>query len=151
MKGLPQLQTTDSQHIQENNDHDRGESQVINISVFSTTNCTMEISSGHGVSFRYKFRDFRGATPVFAGWEGLIRTQCRRFETIPDTAVNVSAVNVSADQILGHYRWIYTRNLDPEPAQGKYPSHGADARHEGAEMCESRAVDCMRFNDAGFD
>ena len=141
VKGLPWLQVTDFQRIHQHNNYDYKDdiySPIMDISIFSNTDLTMEVFDRSKVTFTYMFRDFRGATPVPAGWVGLIKTHCRRFETTLDNI----AVNVTTYKIQGDYRWIYRRNLGPEHVQEKYPKYVADSRHEGAEVCESLSTAC---------
>ncbi|KAF8423518.1 hypothetical protein EV426DRAFT_700130 [Tirmania nivea] len=101
-----------------NNGEYIGESPM-DLSPFSNENLAMNVSEGNKVSFRYKFRDFRGKTAVYSGWEGLIETQCRRVGAIRDVVLGPTALNFTRAPLRRQYRWIIAEaqvaqsNVDP--------------------------------------
>ena len=81
---------------------------AMNISHFSNTNLTMEVSPTNIVSFRYKFYDFQGTNTVFAQREGLTETHCQDYDTTQGTVVPLTAGNFTQYYNFNfRYRWIF--------------------------------------------
>ena len=99
----------------------------MDIALFSNLDLTMEVTEGNTVSFRYSFRDFRGATAVFAGWVGFIQTQCQKFQAARGVAIATE---------IERYRWIYElAPLDPDRSNALWGN--ASSRGKVYELCES--------------
>ena len=113
MKGLPWLWDEDEYAW---DDHGSPEILIatMNISYFESTNFTMQVLDANKVSFRYKFKDFRGATAVFAGWEALLETSCRRLETTQNIAIPLATINITRyPRTEGSLRWIHPKSRRP--------------------------------------
>jgi len=67
----------------------------MNISSFANDNLYMVHSGGDTVSFRYKFRDFKGETPVFTGWEAVLETHCQEFRIPHDMIIPLRTGNLT--------------------------------------------------------
>jgi len=132
--------------IDVDHDHaDHAESQTMDISVFSNANLTMKVSDGTKVSSRYKFWDFRGAIAVFAGWEGLMETHCRRFETTRDLVIPLGSGNFTKYPLPRDYRWIYPDSRNWIPRWSNYSKYGGpDPRHKVIYFCKSGSA-CQLF------
>ena len=72
-KGLPWFLPRNNSHLLYNESKDI--SRATDIWQFSNVHLAMSVSDGT-VSFRYKFRDFQGATTVTTESEALVETHC---------------------------------------------------------------------------
>jgi len=98
----------------------------MNIKFFASTNFTMEVLQGSTVSFRYKFKDFRGTTAVFAPWEALLETRCQSLNTTMKVDIPLYTINTTEfPGFEGDFRWIH--RLDDRP------------REEPTQLCKSSA------------
>lgn len=126
MKGLPWLRDEYSW-----DDHGSAETLIatMNISYFENANFTMEVLDANKLSFRYKFRDFRGTTAVFAGWEASLETSCRRLETTQNVSIPLATVNFTQypRTELG-LRWIHPKSRRPRKGTIQLCKSGPDNR-----------------------
>ena len=104
------------------------------IEYFPNDNFTMNVD-GNTVSFRYKFRDFRGENREFAPWEALLKTSCQTWKG----TWNASLLPFTSDTSVkdfelkqGNLRWI--SRLDDKP------------REEPFMLCKSSTGSCPRCN-----
>ncbi|KAF8423515.1 hypothetical protein EV426DRAFT_115312 [Tirmania nivea] len=83
---------------------------MMNISYFENNNLSMDVLDGNKVSFRYKFKDFKGNQTVVSGWEAVLETSCRSLkgtEHLPKTTNFTEYPRVKSS-----YRWIFPQNYD---------------------------------------
>ncbi|KAF8423525.1 hypothetical protein EV426DRAFT_601855 [Tirmania nivea] len=111
-KGVPWLEDDSAWDVaaKANNDKDNQRAIVtmMDISYFANDNLTMNVLDGNKVSFRYKFKDFRGTTSVSSGWEAVLETSCRSLkgtEQLPKTTNFTKFPPVKLS-----YRWIFPQN-----------------------------------------
>ena len=80
-----------------------------NLSYFENPNFPMKLLPRNKVSFRYKFKDFRGTNAVPAPWEGLLETRCRHFQPTQNLSLPLASANFTKYPLTAgshSYRWI---------------------------------------------
>ncbi|KAF8423516.1 hypothetical protein EV426DRAFT_700129 [Tirmania nivea] len=118
VKGLPWLQDEYLGTRTEYAWNYRGSHEILNatmnISYFENANFTMDVWDGNKVSFRYKFKDFRGTTAVLAGWEALLETSCRSLESTQNVSIPLGTINSTLyPRTERGLRWIHPKYKGP--------------------------------------
>ncbi|KAF8423514.1 hypothetical protein EV426DRAFT_717345 [Tirmania nivea] len=112
--GLPWLLEGAGNSAWDYNDNLEMLDATMDISYFENDNFTMKVLDGNTVSFQYKFQDFRGTTAVFAGWEALLETSCRRLDTTLNVSIPLHTINTDEyPRIGGDFRWIHRLHSGP--------------------------------------
>lgn len=112
-------------------------SNAMNISQFSNPNLVMNTLGDHTVSFRYKFRDFKGVKTIFTGWEATVYTRCQDFVTsqLLDMVIPFTSSNFTKYHLYNRYRWILPV-FDDQTADHSGPD-GIFKRNTTIQICMS--------------
>jgi len=137
--GLPWLGTRSSVNVPFNTRENKTMSHSMDISSFANGNLKIVGSGVDTVLFRYKFRDFQGATPVFTGQEAVLETHCQEFEVPPDMLIPLRTGNLTDILSERSYRWIY---VIPDN-NGKWFIH----RNATIQICKSSTDNLTCLND----
>ena len=115
---------------------------AMNISYFRNDNLTMEILGGSTVSFKYKFRNFRGEISEFAETSpALVETRCEEFVASQDIAIPPATMNSTQYyRNPNMYRWISPLFND------QFDSSGYIFRNATIQMCTSDTINFACFN-----
>jgi len=132
VKGLPWLQEGVGNSAWNYTSRPEILNETMEIKYFANPNFTMALH-GNTVSFWYKFRDFRGATAVFAPWEALLETRCQTFNATLNVDIPLTCNTKDFQLTPGDLRWIH--RVDEGPGE------------KLIQLCKSSTDGTLRFNN----